>query len=168
MSIEELNLFLTSSELNNFLLPFKILAVFFAAAFLYGANKYYKMEQFGISEWIRKFNHFFHMSSPAEAKTFPERFQEIVNLINKKNQIDTKAALLKTEYLVWDILKKIKISEETLEDVTEEQLPNAKALKSLIDTADKVRQDPAYSVNIEKTRESFILMRDTLIKLKII
>jgi len=168
MSIEELNLFLTSNDLNNFLLPFKILAVILAIAFFYGANKYYKIEEFAVSEWVRKFNHFFHMTSPVEAKTIPERFQAAIDLINKKNQIDTKAAVVKTQYLLWDILKKLEIPEEMLGEVTDEQLPNAPAIKELIDIADKAKQDPAYVVNIEKVRELFILMRDTLIKLKII
>ncbi|MFA6252464.1 MAG: hypothetical protein WCX74_03620 [Candidatus Paceibacterota bacterium] len=168
MSIEEINLFLTSTELRNFLLPFKIIAVFLAIAFLYGANKYYKIEKFAVSEWIRKYNHFFHMTSPAETKAFPQRFQAIVDLVNKKNQIDIKSALLKSQYLLWDVFKKLKISEEMLNEVSEEQLPNAKAMKELIETADKVKHDPAYSVNIEKARELFILMRDTLIKLNII
>jgi hypothetical protein len=168
MSIEELNLFLTSPELNNFLLPFKIVAVLLAIAFIYGANKYYKIEEFAVSEWIRKYNHFFHLKSPAETKTIPERFQNIVDLINKKNQIDTKMALIKNEYLLWDILKELKIPEETLGEVSEEQLPNAMAIKELIEIADKVKHDPAYTVNIEKSRELFILLRDTLIKLRII
>ena len=55
-----------------------------------------------------------------------------------------------------------------LNEVSEDQLPYSRAIKELIETADKVRHDPAYSVNIEKTRELFILMRDTLIKLNVI
>ncbi|MDD5639751.1 MAG: hypothetical protein PHR47_03050 [Candidatus Pacebacteria bacterium] len=168
MFIKELNSFLTSVELNNFLLPFKILAVILAIAFIYGANKYYKMEKFAVSEWIRKYNHFFHLKSPAETKTIPERFQNIIDLINKKNQIDTKMALIKNQYLLWDILKEMELTEETLGETSEEKFPNIDAIKELITIADKIKQDPSYTVNIGKTRELFILMRDTLIKLRII
>ncbi|MCK9393441.1 MAG: hypothetical protein WCX30_02835 [Candidatus Paceibacterota bacterium] len=168
MFIDELNLFLTSTELNNFLLPFKVLSVILAIAFIYGANKYYKIEKFAVSEWVRKYNHFFHLKSPAETKTIPERFQNIIDLINKKNQIDTKMALVKNQYLLWDILKEMKLTEEMLGELSEEQFPNVSAVKDLIEIADYVKQDPSYTVNIGRTRELFILMRDSLIKLHII
>lgn len=168
MTIEELNLFLTSSELDNFLLPFKILAVLIAIVFIYGANKYYIIEEFAVSEWIRKFNHFFHLKSPAETKTIPQQFQNIVDLINKKNQIDIKMALVKNQYLLWDILKKLKYTEEQLKELSEEEFPNVDAIIDLIEIADKAKQDPSYEVNIEKVRNLFILMRDSLIKLNII
>jgi hypothetical protein len=168
MFIEELNFFLTSTELSNFLLPFKILAVILAIAFFYGANKYYKIEKFAISEWLRKYNHFFHLKSPVETKTIPERFQNIIDLINKKNQIDTKMALVKNQYLLWDILKEMKLTEEMLSELSEEQFPNVEAIRDLIEIADKVKQDPSYTVNIGRSRELFILMRDSLIKLHII
>lgn len=168
MDINDLVTFLTSSELNSYLLPFKVLAVLVAIVFIYGAYKYTLLEEINITEWRRKYSNFFTQTSPAEKKDFAQRFQEIVDLLNKKTQISTKAALIKNQYLLQDILKKIDFPEETLGELSDEQLPNAEALKVLILSADKVKQDPAYLVNIEKTKELFIVMRDTLLKIGII
>ncbi|MDD4409448.1 MAG: hypothetical protein PHW52_02220 [Candidatus Pacebacteria bacterium] len=168
MSISDVVTFLASDGLNNFLLPFKVLAVLTVLAFMYMSNYYYRKQEFNIMEWRRKYNHFSHQTSPAETKTIPQRFQQVIDLLNKKNQLDTKMALLKNQNLILDILKKLNIPMEKLDDITEEDLPNASAFKLLIDSADKVSRDPSLSVNIEKTRELFILMRDSLLEIGII
>ena len=119
-------------------------------------------------EWRRKYDHFFHQTSPSETKTIPQRFQNVIELLNKKNQLDTKMALIKNQYLIQDILKELEIPVEVLEETPDEKLPNAGAFKLLIEAADKVKKDPSYSVNIEKTRDLFIIMRDSLIEKNII
>lgn len=168
MSINDVVLFLTSDQLNDYLLPFKILAVLVSLVFMYGAYRYNKMQELNIGEWKRKYAHFFHETSPEETKDFAQRFQDIVGLINKKNQLDTKMAILKSQNLLDDILKKMDLTGDILGELSDDKFPNAPAMKVLIDSADKVRRDPAYLVNIEKTKELFIAMRDTLLKIGII
>lgn len=160
--------FLTSNEVNDFLLPFKILAVLTALAFMFGANFYYRKEELEVLEWKRKYDNFIHQTSPMDTKTIPQRFQEIIDLLNKKNQLDVKMALIKNQYLIFDILKKLEIPSEILEEVSDEKLPDARTFKLLIEVSDRVKQDPSYSVNIEKTRDLFIIMRDSLLETGII
>jgi hypothetical protein len=168
MTIYEVVEFLTSDEVNGFFLPFKILAVLVALAFIYGANYYYRKQELSILDWRRKYNHFFHMTTPPDSKTVPERFQEILNFLNKKNQLDTKMALIKNQYLIEDILKKLEIPMEVIDDTPEEKLPDAATYRLLSEIADKVKKDPSYDVNIEMVRKLFISMRDSLLKIGMI
>ncbi|BFT94650.1 MAG: hypothetical protein MNSN_06470 [Minisyncoccus archaeiphilus] len=168
MTITEVVTFLTSDTLNSFLLPFKIIAVLTAIAFVWGANYYYRKQELNILDWRRKYNHFFHQTSPDDVKTIPQRFQIVIDHLNKKTQLETKTALLKNGFLIQDILKKLEIPVETLEEVSSDKLPNARDFKLLLEIADRVRQDPAYSVNIEKVRDLFISMRDSLLEVGVL
>lgn len=168
MDIYEVIDFLTSDKVNDFLFPFKFLAALTAIGFVWGANYYYRKQELNILDWRRKKEHLLKQSSSMDKKTIPQRFQIVIECLNKKNQLDVKIALLKNYYLIQDILKELKIPEEQLTEITDEKLPNAKSFKVLMEIAEKVKNDSTYSVNIEKVRDLFISMRDSLMKIGVI
>ncbi|HOS87913.1 MAG TPA: hypothetical protein PL093_00225 [Candidatus Pacearchaeota archaeon] len=172
MTIQEINNFLSSPELNNFLMPFKVLFITISVLFLIMII-YYGIKQFYfIAEKRRMLTDFINPFFGQSAYIL-SRWRGIVKSLRAKDDINYKLAIINLEGMLYDIFKALKYNGASLAEMLPEikekkSFQNPEALESLVYLAGKIKTDPTYKFDpiiVEKIASE---VSDFLVRLKII
>ncbi len=166
MTINDITLFFESTDFSQFLLPFKIVALTISVLFIY-AIVYYSVKDGTITNDIkRRTLDFLSFQKFAPPKSFSNRAKEISALLNDKNY---KRAILQTEVLFYELLKRFNYKGNTLLEMVEnEETPNRDNLKRLAEIAEEMKKKPGYMPEIDELDKLYSTFEDSLIKFGVI
>ncbi|HNY35730.1 MAG TPA: hypothetical protein PLD14_02985 [Candidatus Pacearchaeota archaeon] len=166
MTINDITLFFESTDLSQFLLPFKIVALTLSAIFIYFIAYYNIKDGTLINDTKRRMMDFLSFQKFAPPKSFSNRAKEISALLDNKNY---KRAILQTEVLFYELLKRFGYKgKNLLEMVEDEDTPNRESLKRLAEIAEEVRKKTRYVPDIDELDRLYSTFEDSLIKLGVI
>jgi ABC-type protease/lipase transport system fused ATPase/permease subunit len=100
--VDDILQFLESSELSDFLFPFKVLFIVISIAFIFAIFYYYIKAGFLIATTKRRINDFLSFQKFDSKKILTQRAKKISTFLNKR---DYKRAILMMEELLIDALK---------------------------------------------------------------
>jgi len=166
MTINDIIQFLESKTLSDFLLPFKIVALSISIVFIYGIT-YYNIKDGTITHDIkRRVKDFLSFQKYTPPKSFANRAQEISALIDDKKY---RKAVLETEILFFEILKRYDHKGKNLIEMTEdEDTPNRESLRRLGEIAEQMKKDKAYMPDLDELDSLYAKFEDSLIKFGVI
>ncbi len=172
MSLEQINNFLSSAELNSALLPFKIVFILITIAFII-LYLYYLIKQFFLlANQRRMFKDFMHPSFDQTTYIY-NRWQQILEFLKKKNDLDYKLAVINMEGMLYDIFKALKYQGKDLKELLPEireknKFKSAETIEAIVYLSGKLKNDPTYKIDPEIAERLAIDIKDILTKLKII
>lgn len=163
MTINDITQFLESRTLSSFLLPFKVVALLLSAAFLYGIAYYNIKDGTLINDSKRRIKDFLSFQKYTPPKSFQNRAKEISALLDEKKY---RKAILETEVLFFEILKRYDHKEKTLYLMTEADMdiPNRDSLRRLAEIAEEMKKNKTYTVNLDELDELYSNFEDSLVK----
>jgi len=166
MTINDITQFLESSTLSNFLLPFKIIAITVSLLFIYFITFYNIKDGTLINDSKRRIKDFLSFQKYVPPKSFANRAKEISSLIDDKNY---RKAVLETEILFFEILKRYGHKEKTLFEMTnDEDTPNRESLRRLAEIAEQMKKDHSYVPDLDELDKLYSTFEDSLIKFGVI
>ena len=162
MTINEITQFLESRTLTTFLLPFKIVALSISVVFIYGIAYYNIKDGTLINDSKRRIKDFLSFQKYTPPKSFANRAKEISSLLDDKHY---RRAILETEVLFVEILKRYDHKGKTLLALTEdEDTPNRESLRRLAEIAAQMKKDKSYLPDIDELDALYSNFEDSLIK----
>jgi len=166
MTINDIIQFLESSTLSNFLLPFKIVAITISLIFIYFIFYYNVKDGTLINDSRRRIKDFLSFQKYIPPKSFANRAKEISALIDDKNY---RKAVLETETLFFEILKRYGHNEKTLLEMTNDiDVPNRESLRRLAEIAEQMKKDHSYIPDLDELDSLYSTFEDSLIKFGVI
>jgi hypothetical protein len=166
MTINDIVQFLESRTLSDFLLPFKIVAITVSLLFIYFIAYYNIKDGTLINDSRRRIKDFLSFQRYVPPKSFSNRAKEISALIDDKNY---RKAVLETEVLFFEILKRYGRKERTLLEMTDdEDTPNRESLKRLAEIAEQMKKDHSYMPDLDELDKLYSTFEDSLIKFGVI
>ena len=166
MTINDITQFLESSTLSNFLLPFKIVAITISLIFIYFIFWYNVKDGTLINDSRRRIKDFLSFQKYIPPKSFANRAKEISALIDDKNY---RKAVLETEILFFEILKRYGHKEKTLLEMTNDiDTPNRESLRRLAEIAEQMKKDHSYMPDLDELDSLYSTFEDSLIKFGVI
>jgi hypothetical protein len=166
MTINDITQFLESNSLTQFLLPFKIVAITVSIVFIYGIVYYNIKDGTLISDAKRRTKDFLSFQKYTPPKSFANRAKEISILLDNKNY---KKAILATEVLFFEILKRYEHKGKTLLLMTDDvNTPNRDSLRRLAEIAEQMKKDKSYMPDIDELDSLYSTFEDSLIKFGVI
>jgi hypothetical protein len=166
MTINDITQFLESKTLTQFLLPFKIIAVSISIVFIYGIVYYNIKDGTLIKDSKRRIKDFLSFQRYTPPRSFSNRAKEISALLDNKNY---KKAILETEVLFFEILKRYGHKEKSLLAMTEDaDTPNRESLRRLAEIAEQMKKDSSYIPDIDELDKLYSTFEDSLIKFGVI
>ncbi|MFA5431456.1 MAG: hypothetical protein WC319_01055 [Candidatus Paceibacterota bacterium] len=166
MTINDIVQFLESDNLTQFLLPFKIVAIIVSIVFIYGIAYYNFKDGTLVNDAKRRIKDFLSFQKYTPPKSFSNRAKEISALIDNKNY---KKAILETETLFFEILKRYGHNEKTLLLMTDDiNTPNRESLRRLAEIAEQIKKDSSCTIDIEELDFLYSTFEDSLIKFGVI
>lgn len=172
MDLEQINNFLSSTELNSALLPFKVVFILITIAFMILSAYYLIKQVFFLAEKNRIFKDFMRPSFDQSTYIY-NRWKQILNFLAKKTDLDYKAAIMNMEGMLYDIFKALKYQggdlKELLPEIREKnKFKGAETIEAIVYLSGKLKNDPTYRIDPEITEKLAIDIKDILTKLKII
>ncbi len=168
MTIEEINSFLTSSELYQFLFPLKLVFIILSAVMIYLIIYYFFKQKFLLGESKRKFNNLLSSQHFNYQLDLLNQWKEIQELLPKENQVDYKYIVYKACNLFYEVLEILNLSDRDIEELSEKQVPNIYKMQELVKLANDLKEDPTIAVEISKVKELVVYLGQTIDKLKIL
>ncbi|GMX58650.1 MAG: hypothetical protein MCSN_3040 [Candidatus Microsyncoccus archaeolyticus] len=165
MTIQDINSFLNSSELNNFLFPLKVVFILLSLAMICLTVYYLIRQSFLLGDARRKFKNFFSSQDFSVQSDLFNQWKEIKELLPKEDQINYKIIVNKSANLFFDILEKSNMSDKSIDELDERHIPNIQVIKEIIDLSFKLKKDPTIEVNISRIKELIFSFEKTLQKL---
>lgn len=165
MTIQEINSFLTSNELNDFLFPLKLIFILLSLAMVCLTIYYLFRQSFLLGETRRKFKNFFSSQDFSVQSDLFNQWKEIKELLLKEDQISYKVIINKSANLFFDILEKSNMSDKSIDDLDERHIPNIQVIKEIINISFKLKKDPTIDVDIPRIKELISSFEETLQKL---
>ncbi|MCK9445305.1 hypothetical protein M0Q50_00260 [bacterium] len=166
MTINDITQFLESSTLSEFLLPFKIAAITASLLFIYFIAFYNIKDGTLINDSKRRIKDFLSFQRYIPPKSFTNRSKEISALLDDKNY---RKAVLETEVLFFEILKRYGHTEKTLLEMTnDENTPNRDSLRRLAEIAEQMKKDHSYVPDLDELDKLYSTFEDSLIKFGVI
>jgi hypothetical protein len=166
MTINDITQFLESSTLTQFLLPFKIVAITVSILFIYAIAYYNIKDGTLIKDTKRRIKDFLSFQKYTPPKSFSNRTKEISALLDDKKY---RKAILETEVLFFEILKRYDHKEKTLLLMTEdENVPNRDSLRRLAEIAEQMKKDKSYVPDLDELDNLYSTFEDSLIKFGVI
>lgn len=172
MTIEDFNAFLTSPELNSYLMPFKVWFIIVSILFLIMII-YYGIKQFYfIAEKQRMLSDFRNPIFDQHTYILT-RWRGIVKSLRAKDEINYKLAIVNLDGMLFDIYKALHYPGSSLYEMLPEirekkSFDNPETLESLTYLTQKVKTDPAYKVDPAIIEKIATEVSDFLVKMKII
>jgi hypothetical protein len=166
MTINDITQFFESKDLSQFLLPFKIVAITLSVVFIY-AIAYYLIKDGQILDDVkRRTKDFLSFQRYTPPKSFLNRAKEISALLDDKKY---KKALLETEILFYELLKRFDYKGKNLLEMVEDpDTPNRESLKRLAEIAEQVKKDRSYMPDLDELDKLYSTFEDSLIKFGVI
>jgi hypothetical protein len=165
MTIQEINTFLTSAELNEFLFPLKVVFILLSLIMIFLIVYYFYKQNILLGETKRKFKNFFSSQEFSVQKDLLGQWKEIKALIPKEDQISYKLIVNKAANLFYDVLENSNLSDKSLDDLDGRHIPNVGIIKEIVVLSAKVKEDPTNDVDIEKIKQLMSSFEEILQKL---
>lgn len=166
MTINDITQFLESRTLSQFFLPFKIVAILLSVYFLYAIAYYNIKDGTLIEDSKRRIKDFLSFQKYTPPKSFANRAREISALLDEKKY---KKAILETETLFYQILKRYGHKEKSLLLMTEDpDTPNRESLRRLAEIAEEIKKNSAVVLNLDELDKLYSTFEDSLIKFGVI
>jgi hypothetical protein len=166
MTINDITQFFESKTLTDFLLPFKIVALTISAVFLWGIAYYNIKDGTLIKDARRRIKDFLSFQKYTPPKSFANRAKEISSLLDDRKY---RKAILETEVLFFEILKRYDHKGKNLLEMTEdENTPNRDSLRRLAEIAEQMKKDKAFVPDMDELDSLYSTFEDSLIKFGVI
>jgi hypothetical protein len=166
MTINDITKLLESSELSDFLLPFKIVAILVSLAFIYIIFYYHFKDGTVVNDVRRRVKDFLSFQRYTPPKSFLNRSKEISALLDNK---DYRRAVLETETLFFELLKRFEYKGKTLREMAEDpDTPNRENLIRLSEIAEQMKKDRSYLPDMDELDKLYSTFEDSLIKFGVI
>lgn len=172
MTLDDINNFLTSSQLNGSLLPFKIVFLLVSIFFIVLISYYVIKQVFLVAEKRRILTDFQNPSIDIRTYTI-RRWKQIIVALRKKDEINYKLAVINMESMLYDIFKELKYQGKDLNEMLPqiaEQKPfaNPETVDALVYLASKIKVDPAYKIDPQIIEKMASEVNNFLVELKLI
>lgn len=172
MNIEEISAFLTSPELNSFLMPFKVWLIFISIIFII-LIAYYGIKQFYFIAEKRRMLSDFRNPIFDQHTYILGRWRGIIKSLRIKDEINYKLAVINLDGMLFDIYKALKYPGTSLYEMLPEirekkSFDNPETLESLTYLAQKIKTDPAYKIDPLIIERIATEVSNFLVKIKII
>jgi len=120
----------------------------------------------------RMFKDFMHPSFDQTTYIY-NRWQQILEFLKKKNDLDYKLAVINMEGMLYDIFKAFKYQGNDLKELLPEireknKFKSAETIEAIVYLSGKLKNDPTYKIDPEIAERLAIDIKDILTKLKII
>lgn len=158
--------FLESSELSDFLFPFKVLFIIISIAFIFAILYYYIKVGFLVATNKRRINDFLSFQKFDSKKILTQRAKKISTFLNKR---DYKRAILMMEELLIDALKDKGVKGDNLYKMIENSsIADIGEIKNVYTIAEEIKEGQGYILNMEELQKLFDACEEALRKLEII
>ncbi len=164
--VDDILQFLESSELSDFLFPFKVLFIVISIAFIFAIFYYYIKAGFLIATTKRRINDFLSFQKFDSKKILTQRAKKISTFLNKR---DYKRAILMMEELLIDALKDKGVRGDNLYKMIENSsIADISGIKNVYTIAEEIKEGQGYILNMEELQKLFDACEEALRKLEII
>lgn len=167
MTIQEINTFLTSPELNDFLFPLKAVFILLSLIMIFLTIYYLYKQSFLLGQTRRKFKNLFSSQEFSVQSDLFNQWKEIRELLPNENQVNYKLIVNKIANLFFDILENSNLNNKTIEELNEKQIPNIDSIREIIKLSIRLKNDPTIDIDIEKTKELVSFFEKTLEKMRL-
>jgi hypothetical protein len=158
--------FLESSELSDFLFPFKVLFIIISIAFIFAILYYYIKAGFLTATTKRRINDFLSFQKFDSKKILTQRAKKISTFLNKR---DYKRAILMMEELLIDALKDKGVKGDNLYKMIENSsIADIGEIKNVYTIAEEIKEGQGYILNMEELQKLFDACEEALRRLEII
>jgi hypothetical protein len=158
--------FLESSELSDFLFPFKVLFIIISIAFIFAILYYYIKVGFLVATNKRRINDFLSFQKFDSKKILTQRAKKISTFLNKR---DYKRAILMMEELLIDALKDKGVKGDNLYKMIENSsIADISGIKDVYTIAEEIKEGQGYILNMEELQKLFDACEEALRRLEII
>jgi hypothetical protein len=158
--------FLESSELSDFLFPFKVLFIIISIAFIFAILYYYIKVGFLVATNKRRINDFLSFQKFDSKKILTQRAKKISTFLNKR---DYKRAILMMEELLIDALKDKGVKGDNLYKMIENSsIAYISGIKDVYTIAEEIKEGQGYILNMEELQKLFDACEEALRRLEII
>jgi len=158
--------FLESSELSDFLFPFKVLFIIISIAFIFAILYYYIKVGFLVATNKRRINDFLSFQKFDSKKILTQRAKKISTFLNKR---DYKRAILMMEELLIDALKDKGVRGDNLYKMIENSsIADIGEIKNVYTIAEEIKEGQGYILNMEELQKLFDACEEALRRLEII
>lgn len=167
MTIQEINTFLTSPELNDFLFPLKAIFILLSLIMIFLTVYYLYKQSLLIGETRRKIKNLFSSQEFSVQSDLFNQWKEIKELLPKEDKVNYKLIVHKAANLFFDVLENSNLSDKTLDELNERQIPNLEKIKEIVNLSIKLKNDPTIDVDILEIKELVSFFEKTLQKMQI-
>ncbi len=168
MTINDINSFLESPELAEFLVPFKAIFLLLSLIMVCLGIYYLVQQKEFLKEMRRKINNFFSQQHFDVHIDFADQWKEIKALLPNEEQIAYRLIVKRISNLFFDVLEKSNLSDKTLDELDERKIPGLREIKEIVEIAEKLRDDSSLSVDIQRVKELAAAFERTLAYLRLI
>jgi len=95
------------------------------------------------------------------------QWKEIKELLPKEDKVNYKLIVHKAANLFFDVLENSNLSDKTLDELNERQIPNLEKIKEIVNLSIKLKNDPTIDVDILEIKELVSFFEKTLQKMQI-
>jgi len=158
--------FLESSELSDFLFPFKVLFIVISIAFIFAILYYFVKVGFLTATIKRRVGDFLSFQKFDSKKILTQRAKKISTFLNKR---DYKRAILMMEELLIDALKDKGVKGDNLYKMIENSsIADISGIKDVYTIAEEIKEGQGYILNMEELQKLFDACEEALRRLEII
>jgi hypothetical protein len=174
MTFNDINNFLISQELSDFLLPFKVVAIIVSIFFIIYIAYYVIMQPYVLVSSPRRAYSDFSEKAVIDRRRYTlTRWREIIKAMQKKDEINYKLAVLNMDGMLFDIFKALKYQGldlgEMLTEIREKKVfDNPETPETIYYLSRKMRNDPSYKIDPQVIEQLATEVSNFLIKIKLI
>jgi hypothetical protein len=165
MTIEQFNTFLTSSELNDFMFPIKLVLILLCFIMICLITYYFVKQTILLGETKRKWSNFFSKQEFTVQTDLFNQWKEIKVLLPKEDQISYKLIISKSANLFYDVLEKSNLSDKAIDELDERHVPNIDDIREIVKISIRLKDEPTTSVDIQRVKELVSSLEETIKKL---
>jgi len=164
--IDDILQFLESSELFEFLFPFKLLFIIISIAFIFAIFYYFIKVGFLTADAKRRVNDFLSFQKFDSKKILIKRAKKISSFLNKRDY--KKAILMMEELLIEALRNKGTIGVNLYEMIENSSIADIEGIKDIYTIAEEIKEGQGYILNMEELQKLFDSCEEALKRLEII
>ncbi len=158
--------FLESSELFEFLFPFKVLFLIISIAFIFAIFYYFTQVGFLTATSKRRVNDFLSFQKFDSKNILNKRAKKISSFLNKRDY--KKAILMMEELLIEALRNKGTVGGNLYEMIENSSISDIEGIKDIYTIAEEIKEGQGYILNMEELQKLFDSCEEALKRLEII
>lgn len=156
LGIKDFMDYASSSDLQNQLLPIKIVFILFSALFLWAVLYFYFNSTYLRYQFLQDVTEFFSWQSYG-LRGFAKRWKRIIKKTETGNENDYRLAVMEADELVHHILKERGYTgrnfDEMISGVSKKLLPNIEDVVAAHNVRNTIVHDTDYTLDLETTKK---------------